>query len=402
MPDMEDSLSLPSAGRYANPRSSGQALPVVYGTMEGGTGGLWQAVCVDTEAHVYALAGHQLLPLELGNQVRLYDREGNLLDQAGYSLDLSHDYQGQRVIATATFATDMEGQEPLSVAGMGKPGGDGLLLENPLDLVRDLLLNYGGLSDLDLEQSALSRARARAAQLGYRASGVIAKSRGLGQIITDILGDFLGSWWLGADNRLKLSLDLGSGAVEEAELAVVFNHNHLRGVSVSAKLANLVNQARVYYRHHPLEDVYQAELAESESQDIASIGLYGARLRELELNWVRDPSTALAVAGRLLAFLSRPRRLISAEEDALANLHLERGDAALFSLPWLADELGRPLVNQIVRVLSMEPQLDRGNVRFTLLDTGFAKTITRLADGTLTAAAQVQAGGERDRTEYSL
>lgn len=402
MVDLDANLTLQTAKVYDNPRRSSDSLPLVYGEMAGGSGGLWEMICIDTESYVYALAGHPLLSLESGNQVTLYDRDDNELDPSGYVLDLDHAYQGRINIATATFASDMSGSEPLAARAAGRLGQDGRLLTNPLDIARDLLLSWGGLSDDDLDRSAFGRARARATDLGYAAGGVIGKKRTLAKTLTDLLGDFMGSWWLGADGKLKLSLDLGSGAVDEGELAAVLVHSHLKSVEVSAKLANLVNQAQVYYCYNQLSQEFEEELDLGAAQDLASQGLYGQRSRDLELNWVRDSTTASTIASRLIGFLSSPRRLISCEEDALTNLALEKGDAALFSLPWLADEMGRPLMNQIVRVMALEPQLDKGTIRFTLLDTGFAKTITRLADGGLRADASTQAGGERDRTEYAL
>ena len=82
------------------------------------------------------------------------------------------------------------------------------------------------------------------------------------------------------------------------------------------------------------------------------------------------------------------------------DIPLEKGDAALLSVDWLYDQEGRSLKNQIVRVLGLEPQLDQGTMRFTLLDTGLYKTIAYLADGTRQADGSTEAGLERDRRNY--
>lgn len=402
--NLDARLSLKSAGDYPAPRRESDLLPLVYGDLDdenaAGGGGLWRAVCLDSAARVYALAGHPLLPLAAGNRVSLYGRDGQPVPESAYVLDLAHDYQGLGPIATATFHAEAQALEPIALAAKGKADAGGALLANPLAIVRDILATAAGQSDEGLDPSSYSRAWSRAEALGWRAAGVVAGPVSAASLLTEIMGDFLGSWWLGADGRLKLCLDLGPGALDEGELAAVFSQAHLKNVSVTAKLANLVNRARVAYRHNPLTGQYAALLDGRDDEDRSSISLHGLAERQVGLKWVRDPLTAARLGARLVALLGSPRRVITCEEDALVNLHLERGDAALLSLDWLGDELGRPLVNQIVRVLALEPQLDQGAIRFTLLDTGFCKTTAETADGSRTAQGPALAGGTRDRKEY--
>lgn len=396
-------IPLVSAGRYERPRRAGQWLPLVYGAMHlGGEGGLWPAVCIDTAAHVYALAGHALLSLEAGNQIRLYDREDNPIPEADYTLNPAHDYQGRGVIATATFAAEAKDKEPITVRAAGKAGATGELIQNPLEVVRDLLVEVCGLAPESIEPSAYSRAWARAQELGYRAAGVIDRPQPAGRRVTAILGEFLGSWWQGADGRYKFFLDLGPGAAGEGEgeLAYCFREEHLSSVTASAHLRELCNQVGARYAYSPRLKDCETGPEDTLAQDPASIGLYGLRPRTLELKWVREGEVARTICTRLVELLARPRRVITCQEDALAGLVLEKGDLALLSLSWLYDAAGQTLVNQIVRVMSIEPQLDRGLVRYTLLDTGYYKTLAYPADGSLLADGGHQAGGEKDTREY--
>lgn len=399
--DLEAGLGLRAAGDYPAPRRASDSLPLVYGDLddEDAAGGLWRAVCLDSAARVYALAGHPLPPLAAGNRVILYDKDGQPVPATDYVLELDHDYLGRGAVATATFHADAQALEPIGVAAKGKADPAGRLLVNPLAVVRDILA-VAGLDDESLDPSAYGRSWSRAEALGWRAAGVVAAPVSAASLLTQIMGDFLGSWWMGADGRLKLGLDLGPGSLDEGELAAVFSQAHLSNVTVTAKLANLVNRARICFRHNPLTGQYAALADGRDSEDRRSISLYGLAERQVGLKWVRDPLTAAGLGQRLVALLGTPRRVITCEEDALVNLHLERGDAALLSLDWLGDELGRPLVNQIVRVLALEPQLDQGTIRFTLLDTGFSKTTAARADGSLLAQGPALAGGARDRKEY--
>ena len=400
MGSLEASLALPLAGRYPRPRNPAECLPLVYGHMSGGQAGLWKAVCIDSQAFVYALAGHALTPPGPANPLTLYDRDGAVIDPADYRIDPAQDYLGRGVVASVRFLAQAKDREPIAVRGHGKPGADGAPLTNPLDLARDLLVNQGGLASETIDPGFFNRARSRAAQAGYRAAGVISRSVCLGQALTGLLGEFLGSWWWGGDGRLRLSLELTTGGLDDGELAGAFSQAQLSQVSVGASLGDVVNQVEVLYAYNPLTQQPQAAWSGAAGIDLRSQGLYGVRRQELSLQWVREEAVAATLAARLTAAFAFPRRTISCQEDALVNLALERGDAALLSLDWLCDQRGRPLINQIVRVLSLEPQLDRGVVNFSLLDTGCYRTLTRPADGGCLADGGWLAGGERDSREF--
>lgn len=400
MTDLSAVAPLRRAWEYAAPRRPAECLPVVYGDMRGGSGALWNAVCLDTAAHVYALAGHPLLELAAGNQVTLYGQDGQVLEVSGYTLNLCHDVQGQGLIATATFGADMAAQEPLGVRAQGRPNQEGQLITNPLEVAEDFLLRVCGLEPEELDQGVLSRSRSRAAVLGFRASGLMNQPKAVASLLTELMSTFLGSWWRGGDGRLRLYLDLGSGSASDGELAAILGQAHLKDVSVSARLADVVNRAVALYCKNYRGNQYEAGLDGLTSQDHLSIALYGLQARTLELPWVRDAATASALAASLVRGFRVPRRVITCQEDALANLPLEKGDLALLSLDWLYDGQGRPLVNRMVRVLGLEPQLDKGTIAFTLLDTGFHKTKALLADGGAPADGRELAGGGRDLTEY--
>ncbi len=398
MLDLQAMVPLRRAWDYPRPRGRAEVLPVVYGDMTlAADQGQWRAVCVDTESFVYALAGHRLLAVDRGNQVTLFDRAGQVIDPDGYSLDLAHDFAGQGVIATATFSAEAKASEPITVRAMGKPGSDGRLLENPYSVAADFLTAVCGAEAAELDPTSLSTAWSRAEELGYRAAGVITAPCPMAAQLTELIGCFLGSWWRAGDGRIQLTLDLGYGSAGEAELSTGFSESDLKGVEVSARLDNLVNRAEVFYARCPLTGEYGEADDGADTRDLASQGLYGEIRRQLHLPWVRSAAVARTIAGRMVGLLGSVRRVITFTDTSLANIHLERGDAALLSLSWLADETGRPLVNQVVRVLAIEPHLDRGTVDFTCWDTGFFRTRAQRADGRCRADASGLAGGRRDR-----
>jgi len=400
MLDLNAQIPLKRAWDYSAPRRPSQVLPLVWGEMtSGGSGGLWNAVCLDSEAHVYALAGHPLRPLAAGNQVTLYDKDGQAIAGEDYDLNLAHDFQGQGAIATASFHAEARDKEPITVRAQGRADGDALIT-NPVDIAADLLVDLAGAAAEELEATSFSRARARAAALGYAAAGLVQSPRSLGEVLTELLSNFLGSWWQGGDGRLKAYLDLGAGSLVEGDLACSLREGDLSLVNVTAKLSEMVNRAQVHYCYNYALGEYEAGFDGLATQDLKVQGLYGLASRTLELKWVREASAAQTISGRLVGLLGRPRRVIACRENALGNIPLEKGDAALLSVSWLSDQQGGPLKNQIVRVLGLEPDLEAGALNYTLLDTGFFKTKAFPADGATLADGARLAGGARDRADY--
>ncbi len=259
MLDFNADLKLKRAWDYAAPRRPSQGLPLVLGDMSlGGGGGLWETVCLDTGSFVYALAGHALRPLAAGNTVTLYGDGGQEIDPADYSLNLAHDYQGQGIIATATFAADAREREPITARAQGLADDDGALPGNPVDLASRLLTAWGGAGEADLDAASFARARARAADLGFAAAGVVTQDSALGDLLTSLLSNFLGSWWLDGQGRLKVFLDLGAGSLDEGELLCSLREGDLGSVAVSANWDEMVNLAEALYCYNFAQGDYEA------------------------------------------------------------------------------------------------------------------------------------------------
>lgn len=387
----DSDIELKRAWDYPYPRQSSACLPLVYGDMTiGGTEGLWPAVCIDEYELVYAVAGHAM-----AGAVRLYGSDGQALPASTYSVR-NENYRQKGVICAAHFSEEPSDGQVL-VRGKGRVGPSGALLENPVEIVRDILLYTGQDPDVLLCPSTYGRVRSLAESNGFKAAGVIDRQQSLATILTALLGQFLGSWWQSGQGRLKLMLDVGAGSLAEGELCRHIAGRSLRDVEVSASLSDVVNRADVYYCLCPTSGEYLAAFDGRQDHNALSQSLYGQRAQSLELGWVRHQSTAQAISQLIVRKLGVPRRLISCQQSGLENIDLEKGDAALLSLPWLYDENGLGLVNQIVRVLSVEPQMDQRITRFIFMDTGYFKTIAHRADGSLAAGGAYLAGGDRDR-----
>jgi hypothetical protein len=393
MKSLQDIYLLPRAGRYLNPRRTSDALPVVYGDLSAGPEGpgLWKAVCIDTQSYVYALAGTPLLAHELGNPVRIFDREG--VELFDFQFDPAHDFQGQGAIATVTMSQDQRSKEPLSVSAQGRVGASGLLV-NPVDILRDFLLNLAGLDPDQLDGASWAKARRQAQQQGYQAAGSIDREQSLGSTLSQILGCFLGSWWLDASGRLRIGLEGGSPLVLESEIAYSFAADDTLEASVSVDIKNICNRIACQYAYNWDGKDYEATDDGTALQDLMSRSLYDDQTRQLKLPWVRLPQVANRVQTVAVGRFGGGARLISLDIAGMPALHLEKGDYAWFSSSWLRRPNGRLLADQLVRVLSLATDLDKRSTSFILEDSGYCRSLAWLADGSGRADGSGMAGGE--------
>jgi len=393
MKSLQDIYSLKRAGDYLYPRRPADILPVVYGDLsrQGEGGGLWRAVCIDTQRHVYALAGTPILSREAGNPVRLFDSLGEELFD--FSFDPAHDYQGQGLIATATFDQDLRAREPLSLAAKGRVGSDGLLL-NPVAILKDFLLELAGLEPDQLEGGSWARAQRQAQEWGYQAAGIICEQQPLGDTLSQILGCFLGSWWLDAKGRLRVGLEGIGLRCLESEVAHSFAAVDTLEVQVSADLQNICNRVASQYAYNWFLEDYEIFDEGDVTKDLLSQVLYDQQTRHLNLPWLRAPQVVRRIQEVAIKRFSGGARLLSLEVPGRPTLHLEKGDHAWFTSSWLRDASGRTMIDQLVRVLSLQTNLESFATRFTLEDTGYRRFPAWLADGSHLANGSVLAGAE--------
>lgn len=206
--NLRDTFYLTRAWRYSGARNSNECLPLVYGDLSDGAEGIWRLPCIDTANFVYCYAGFPVLSVADGNAVSIY-ADGTLVDPAGYTFSESNDYQGQGVIATVTFPDD-QANKVISARGKGKADA-GILIENVIEIINDILVNQNGFVAADLYEATRKATAAEAflAQ-GYKAAGVIDADAVLWDLISAMMGSFLGSAYLNGEGRLVLEFDTGT------------------------------------------------------------------------------------------------------------------------------------------------------------------------------------------------
>lgn len=396
---LSDPFLIARASRYSAPENGGDALPLPYGdltTIQGVDRGVYLCPKIDTGgAGTWCVAG-----FSIAGSVSLFDQDG-LIPPGEYTLNLANDYQGQGVIATAAFS--VAPNQFVEAICKGRKDAGGALIESPILLAEDMLLNLWGFTAQEIDPRTLSLVQDRMAALGYKAAGVIQEDHAPMEVLQDLLGNFLAGFDISPAGRVVF------GAQGE-ETGSLFPVLHVPSREIRAQreldLASVVNEVPVLYGKNFsfLDGRMKRHDGGETTRDAASQALYGARRPSggrLELSWVRDQAVARAIQARIVERMAEPARVVAITDESLRCVQAEEGDYAAFTVPWLRTEHLEPMINQIGQVLSVSPDLNAQSVALRLRDTGWFLTTAALADGSEKAGGGVPAGGRRDMTVYA-
>lgn len=386
---LTSTVSLATAGGYSAPRNAADRLPWVFGDMTaGGSGGQWTAVCIDTASYKYCVAGHPVLSVADGNAVSVFDKDGTEIS-SGWTFN--HDDGG---VATITLTSNQQSAEPITVSCKGWVDDAGDLATNPVDIAL-AIAGLAGWPDDDIDQASAAQARHACTRMGYQAAGVVNGDSKLGDILAGLMGCFAGSAWRDAAGKVRLTIDLGTGIVNEAAGVATIDIGPAE-ISATSSIDDVCNRVAVDYCFNWATNTYAANNDGSEETGRRSVALYGTRNRQIELPWVRHASVATALQQAIVARYSMPRRRLTFSPiDGFVQVGLEGGDNADITTPRLTDGQGRKLTNQLVRVVSVDIDPDKRSITIEAVDTGLFKTTASLADGSVMADGSDLAGGRR-------
>ncbi len=395
---LSDSFPIGRASRYADPEFEDQSLPIIYGdltTPSRENSGVYELPKIDSAGGgVYCVAAH-----EISGAVALFDDNGHI-DPESYSLELARNYQTKGAIATAAFTTPPKGR--VTAVCKGRKNDGGALIENPAEVVYDLMTSVWGFSEQDLDMQALSRAAAGAKTLGYRAGGIILDDHAPADVLTSLLGDFLGRYEIDPFGRLKIHIaGEEPSAVSPQKVLPRFGHS-----SIEAEMARdtVVNQVPVLYARDYPGARYIRHDDGSATRNISSQRLYGVRRppqSPLRLEWVRRERVAATVQSRIVERCHEPTRMLTIEDGSLRALEIEPDDYVAFSVPWMRSKRLEPLVNQIGEVIEVNYDLGEQGMELKIRDTGFFLTSSFLLDGSRTLEGGRLLGAERDAATYA-
>ena len=402
--DVQQWLVPPRAGRYNRPRRASQVLPLVYGDLTGADKGVWVCPAIDVDNYVYCLAAHEVLNQSDGNVISLYDGNGVLINPAEYTINESVDYGGVgRAAAVIVFNVDKSASEPITASAKGR-ALNGELIDNPVDIVVDLLTDWAGLDPEEIDSTWRTRTADYLLDHGVAAAGVIDRDVRLDQLLSRILS-LMASWWRSGDGTLIIKPQSGTGAVVESDVVIHLPPARLTDEAIALEYdeGQICTRAAVDYAYDYVEGDYYGYDDGSDRADLAAESGYGRiYLQRFELPWVWDSTVVGRLQDMVTASYARPPAWLSAKLGNGNFRHLEQGDVVSISLDWVYDSDLNPLRNQLFRLVTVSVGLESGAAtEIEALDLGLCLTRAYLSDGAYSAGGTILAGGERDRTLYA-
>lgn len=391
MVTLSDNFPIRKAGSvYATAENESDLLPVVYGDLRYGSGGVWPCPCIDTTLFKYCVADCIINT----SNVTLYD---------GDTITTSYTLSTAGGITIATFSSKPTGA--ISARGTGKTV-DGVLLTNPADILLDILDVAGYDTDNGIDWYIWNQATAQADSAGLTAAGVILQERTLQELATELLTSFLGDMWATPERGLQLAFDVT--AITSFELAGIISERNIKDPQAEQNLENVCNQAECYFAPALVKsDRRFSEGGQTDflgyddgddSKDAISQAQYGQRVKPFELRWIYNRTVANAIQARIVERFARPLWTITLTELGSQNVHVEMGQYIVFSWRGLCDADERPLRNQIGRVLSKRMLLNSQSIEWSLVDTGYWLSYPPASlDGAMLLDGATTLGGQRNQ-----
>jgi len=387
---LEDTFFLGWSSRYANPESQDEILPVVYGDLTiNATGGVLKAVCIDTVNFYYLIADHAILSEANGNVITVY--EDGVVISAGFTITTSGADENGKTIAYLDFASLPSGD--ITVSLMGIDDGSGNLLENPIDILEDLL-TLMSVTDPQNSQAFLET-KALATANSYTAASIILQEQPKEFWVKSILSSFLGDFWHNGDNELVISLDTLGTTSYNIRAALNENDFDLENMTPERLRENICNQAVMQYAPYfvDFDRRFSAGVSSSfgavedgdSTKDALSQVRFGVQDHTFQPPWIRADNVASTLQSKIVAAFKDSKWVLDVTEQNFRHCYIEKGDYVVASCHLLRNNSGGLLKNHIWRVLEVERDFDNYTISFKLLDTeAYYPEDFYIYDGTLT------------------
>ena len=388
---LTDTLFLSRAGDYSAPLDTNAKLPIVYGDLTDGSNGVWTLPALDTTDDVYAFAGHEVLSVANGNSITIYE-DGMELHGALYVFDEKNDFEGNGDIATINF-TSPKANAVITAQGKGKPTATGgaTLLENAIDIIDDILTVESDFTSALYEATAKSRAAQLFTEQAYVAAGVIDSDMSFWDILTAIMGSFLGAAHKNGLDQLVLELDTNTTTEGQAGIVARSDSDMLEA---RQRLDNIVNQIPSNYAYS-YSDARFTGFTDTVS-DATSQTIFGVRKPETPFPffWCRDLTSVQTVQAIIVAKYKDPIYEIAVKDFTMKRLAVDVGDFFVYSAEWLYGSDGLQLNNNIWRCIGVRPDFQTGRIIFRGEQTRTRLMLAYIADGTYIADGSITAGNE--------
>jgi hypothetical protein len=382
---LTDTFSLRRAFVVDAPQYATDFLPLIYGDLTGGKGGLSYCPGIVEATNTYLIADHRIQSAANGNAPTFY-ADGVVVSPASWTEATT---VAGRTAATVTFSTSYAGMR-VGYRGRGRASDAGALIENPISMVEDFLTTFVGVDAQDFDRTALESSRALAAALGYKCAGVLDLDRSPATTISEVLACFAGYYFINPAGRIVLVLDDGrvpslSGTADH------IRSSEFEGAEASWSRPEVVNRVAVSFTRNAYDNGLQQKYQDfddgEDTRDATSIAVHGeagpgSTESALEFPWARDANSVRTAQRIIVSRLATPRARIRVGVPGWRIAHLDVGDHVGFSWDRLFDGEGRRLKNQVGLIEEIGIDLDALKVDVTLRDTGAWIARAYPADGT--------------------
>ncbi len=397
MSSLTDYFYLKRAGRYIFPLNSNDKLPIVYGDLTDGSNGNWVLPCIDVSNYVYAFAGHEVMSVGEGNSISIY-ADGVLAAPANYTFDESDNYESEGIISTITFTTD-QANKVITARGKGKDSA-GVLINNIIDIINDFLTVENTFTATLFEPTSKAMAKSTFTKQSYVAAGIINEDIQIWELIQKMIGSFLGSAFLNGSKELVLIID--DGTISQYGTAGIIGKGDLNFISATQKGINLINQCPASYAYNYVKQEFNSHTDDTAHADTVSQNIYGMQkpTSPYRFYWCRNLTAVQKIQDLIVAKFKNPVWEVELEDLSLKNCHLDVNELLMTSIDYLYDTGGDELINEVYKIVSVNPGFSKAKIHFRCLDTGYFLTVSHLLDGSWLLDGSYKLGGDRDTTIF--
>ncbi len=408
---LSDTFLLPRAGKYQNALNSNARLPFIYGNLEDGNAGNWICPNISSVTFVYSYAGHEVMSSSSGNDIAVYSGS-SLMNAADYTFSHSNDFESLGNIATITFDNDQQ-NNVIAASGRGILNSSATPeMKNIIDIADDFLTSKNAL-DFSYDLTSKQLTSNTFDSQGYVAAGVISQDGVIWDILQKMVGSFLGSAYLASDTaffsekrKLKFEMEIGTSTTKTADVIPKADITFLQGTQ---RRKSLINQCPISFSYNYVDSGFRSHNDGTNNINSASSNIYGIQepSTPYQLHWCRDSASGTTIQNVITGKYGKPVWEIEWIDASLERIAIDAGDFIAGTFDWLYNIEGIPLINQVVKILSLSPDFIKNVIKFRGIDTGSFLIDTStyyLADGTYLADGGILAGTldseNRDLTEY--
>lgn len=362
-----DTYLLPRAGRYQNEKNSNDRLPLPYGDLTDGSDGNWVLPCISTVTYVYCYSAAPVLSATSGNVMAIYSG-GSEVNAADYTFSESNNFESLGSISTITFDNDQENNQ-ITARGTGILDSSGVTyLDNIVDIANDFLATRAGLN-FSYDLTSKSKVDSLFDSQGYKAAGVIESDGKVWDIVQNMMGSFLGSIYFNGNDRLELNMEVGSSSTD---VAAIIPRQEVILTGAKQRMKNLINRCPTSFAYNYVDNDFRSHDDGNLNINSGSSEAFGITEPNVpyKLYWCRAESSVSTIERIITTKYGNPIWELEFTDTTLKRVHVDVGDIVAVGFDNLYDVYGNKLINQVVKIVSVIPDLEKNQIKFRGIDEG--------------------------------